>query len=111
VHEAPVRVEVERSGGFAGIVTRRSADTADLPPEAAAELRGLVAGVDLSGLEQRLAATTDAPGPPAGGADRFQYDVTVDDGQQVHRFSVQDGSVPPELQPLLGAAMRLGRPA
>ena len=32
VQDVPVRVEVERSGGFAGIVTRRRADTADLPP-------------------------------------------------------------------------------
>jgi hypothetical protein len=108
VQDARIRVEVERSGGFAGIVTRRSADTADLPPDAAAELRGLVAGLDLAGLEQRPAGATGASAPPAGGADRFQYDVTVDDGQHVHRFTVQDGSVPPELQPLLGAVLRLG---
>ena len=108
MQDVPIRVEVERSGGFAGIVTRRRADTADLPPEQAGQLRALVAGVDLAALEQRLAA---APPAPAGGADRFQYDVTVHDGEHVHRFSVQDGSVPLELQPLLSGAMRLGSPA
>jgi hypothetical protein len=107
VQDVPIRVEVERSGGFAGIVTRRRADSTDLPPDQAGELRELVGGVDLAALEQRLAA---APPAPAGGADRFQYDVTVHEGEEVHRFSVQDGSVPPELQPLLDGALRLGRP-
>ncbi len=110
MQDVPISVEVERSGGFAGIVTRRRADTAELAPHDAAELRALVAGADLAGLEQSLAASAPGATPATGGADRFQYDLTVDDGEHVHRFSVQDGSVPAQLQPLLSAAMRLGRP-
>jgi len=98
VEDAPVRVEVERSGGFAGMVTRRVLDAADLAPEEAGELRRLVADADVAGLTQRLA---EAPPAAGRGADRFQYDVTVHQGEQVHHVTVRDGSVPAELQPLL----------
>jgi hypothetical protein len=103
VEDVPVRVEVERSGGFAGMVTRRTLDTADLPPDEAGELRRLVAAADVAGLAQRLA---DAPAPARGGADRFQYDVTVHHGEQVDHVTVRDGSVPPELAPLLARVTR-----
>jgi hypothetical protein len=102
VEDVRVRVEVERSGGFAGMVTRRSLDTAELPADEAGELRRLVAAADVAGLAQRLA---DAPAPPRG-ADRFQYDVTVHHGEQVDRVTVRDGSVPPELAPLLARVTR-----
>ena len=68
MQDVPISVEVERSGGFAGIVTRRRADTAELAPHDAAELRALVAGADLAGLEQSLAASAPGatPRPPVG---------------------------------------------
>jgi hypothetical protein len=103
VPDVPVRVEVERSGGFAGLVTHSEADTANLPPPDADELRRLVADVDLAGLTGR----TSAGGPrTARGADRFQYDVTVQAGSQTYQFTVYDGAIPPELQPLLSYVTR-----
>ena len=110
MQDVPVRVEVERSGGFAGIVTRRRADTADLPRR---RRRSCARSSPASTWRGSSRAWPGRAGTSclARGADRFQYDVTVDDGERVHRFSVQDGSVPSELQPLLDAAMRLGNPA
>ena len=64
-----VRVEVTRSGGFAGISRTRAVDTADLDEERADTLRTLV--------EESRLETRTAGGPVAGGADRFQYDVTI----------------------------------
>ena len=101
--DVPVRVEVHRSGGFAGIDQVTQADSDALPAEDAQELRRLVAEADLATLVPRL--STVAPGRPDG----FQYDVTVDQGGQTYRFTVYDGSVPPEVKPLLALVARAGR--
>ena len=65
-----VRVEVTRSGGFAGVSRTRTVDTADLDEERADTLRTLVE-------EFHLETRPAGGGPAAGGADRFQYDVTI----------------------------------
>lgn len=104
--DVPVRVTVHRSGGFTGIDLEREADTASMPAGDAAELRRLVAEADLAELVPRLSAATS---PPPGRADRFQYDVTVEEGDQAYRFTVHDGAVPPEVKPLLALVTRAGR--
>jgi hypothetical protein len=67
-----VRVELERSGGYAGRTVRWSLDTDTLPREEAAALADLAA---------------QAPswaGPPSPGADRFAYRLRVlGDGEPV----------------------------
>jgi hypothetical protein len=98
---APVRVEVRRSGGFAGRVTEHAADTTALDPPAADELR-------------RLVAELEAADPPrtarSRGADRFQYDVTVQQGTGRRRYTADDGALTPELRALVEFAQRTGRP-
>lgn len=103
--EIPVKVEVSRSGGFAGITLRSEVDAATLSPAEAEELRGLIAQANLDELVARLHAAPAAPTGP----DRFQYDVTVCIGQNTYQFAVQEGAVPPEVQPLLALVMRRGR--
>ncbi|WP_206691145.1 protealysin inhibitor emfourin [Quadrisphaera sp. INWT6] len=88
-----MRVRVERSGGFAGVVVHGEADTADLDDEQAAQLLDLAGRVD-------LAALTAAPGP--GRADRFRYDVEVDG----HRVQVGETAVPAELRSLIDHVLR-----
>jgi hypothetical protein len=96
--ETGTRVEVVRSGGFAGIRVHAVVDTATLPAEEAEDVARLVQGLDLAAL----AARTRAEEPAGGrGADRFQYDVDVEHDGQHHRFSVRDGAVPSEVAPLL----------
>lgn len=97
-----MRIEFERSGGVAGLVQRCSVDTATLPPQQARELERLVAAADLPGLVAR-------PAPPGRGADRFQYDLTIVHGGESHRLRVRDGSVPPQLRPLLDRLLALAR--
>jgi len=103
--EVPVRARVHRSGGFAGIDVESEADTATLPAGEAEELRRLVAAADLAELVPRLSAAGSAPVRP----DRFQYDVTVHEGEQTYQFTVHDGAVPPDLKPLLAFVPRAGR--
>ncbi len=89
---APLKVEVRRSGGFAGRVTEHTADAEALDQPAAEELRRLVAALEVAD-------------PPADarsrGADRFQYDVTVQQGAGRRRFSADDGALAPELRALV----------
>lgn len=60
-----MRVEVERTGGFAGRVVRWSVDVADLPPPAGEEVVALLASARSWG---------DGADPePGTGADRFRW--------------------------------------
>ncbi|MEV6014905.1 MULTISPECIES: protealysin inhibitor emfourin [unclassified Streptomyces] len=66
-----MRIEVRRTGGFAGIERRAEVDTSARPD--APEWRALA--------ERALAAGHGTP--PAGVPDGFQYEITVD-GRTVH---------------------------
>jgi hypothetical protein len=66
-----MRIQVTRTGGFAGIERRAEVDTSARPD--AQEWQALA--------EQTLAAGRDTP--PAGVPDGFQYEITVD-GRKVY---------------------------
>ncbi|MEW1611418.1 MULTISPECIES: protealysin inhibitor emfourin [unclassified Streptomyces] len=63
-----MRIQVTRTGGFAGISRQHEVDTEER--EDAAEWESLV--------EELLASTPDAP-PPSGVPDGFRYAITVGD--------------------------------
>ncbi|MFC9246395.1 protealysin inhibitor emfourin [Streptomyces sp. NPDC057136] len=62
-----MRIQVSRTGGFAGIARHREVDTAALPD--AAEWEALA----------ESALTTGRSKPPAGVPDGFRYRITVGD--------------------------------
>jgi hypothetical protein len=88
-------VQVQRSGGFAGIPVTTGVESERLSPEASSQFSQLV--------EQAKAL----PSPPAGARsrggrpDRFQYDVTIEDGGTRRTFTVHEGDAPPALQQLI----------
>ena len=96
--EVPIRIELERSGGVAGISVHAAVDTTALPPEQGRELAELVGRVDFATLAEEAGSTRSAP---SRGADRFHYDLTVQRGDQRYRVSLPESAVPAELQPLL----------
>jgi hypothetical protein len=106
VPQPGVRVEVVRSGGFAGLRVSAVVDTATLPEREAQDLVRMVERIDLPALAAR---PPDAR--PAGrrGADRFQYDVDVERDGRHHRFVVRDGAVPAEVAPLLSSVLAHAR--
>ena len=67
-----MKIGLVRSGGLAGLTTTCEVDTAKLSAGEARELEQLVAKLEASGV-------TDSPGP--GKPDRFQYEVTVENGK------------------------------
>jgi hypothetical protein len=76
-----VRIEVERSGGFAGIRSSRSVDTNRLTAPEAAEWQRLVDAADLAALEGP--ARNPAP-------DRFRYVISIDDGDRRRRATLDE---------------------
>jgi hypothetical protein len=89
-----IRIELERSGGFAGITRRASVDTSALPADQANRIAELVRRVDFTALAAK------AGGPPRA-PDRFQYDLDIHHGGQHHRLTFGERAVTPELRPLL----------
>ncbi len=94
VGEERIRIDLVRSGGFAGISRRASVDTDKLPPPEASRVAELVKGVDFDALG------TLATGPPRR-PDRFQYDLDVRQGGRHHHLTLGERDAPPELRALI----------
>ena len=89
------RVTLRRTGGlFAGNVLQATVAEEELSAAQAAELAALLAPVDVAALAARS--------PIAGtGADRYQYDVAVEQGGETRRIIAPDGAMPAQLAPLV----------
>ena len=97
------RIDLARSGGLAGLTMAVSVDTDSLAPEMAGVLDAALRDADLAELAAR-------PHPPARGADRFQYDITVERDGQRHSISFPETDVPPELQPVIDILVPMTSP-
>jgi hypothetical protein len=98
--EERIRIEFERSGGFGGLVTRRTVDTATLPPDAAVALRALLEAADIDAVR------------PGGGLpvpDAYQYRLVVQRGAGRSELTISDPEVPATLRPLLRYLATAGR--
>ena len=79
-----MKIIVERSGGFAGIIRRGEKELSALSPEQQTALHKLL----------------DAGAPPAStqmGADRFTYKIEVQDGHGTRSFIVPEALMPASL--------------
>lgn len=80
-------VTVVRSGGVAGVTRRRSVEAGSLTPAQRKALEALAAA---------------APAPPARGADRFSFAVTLAyDGGRTQELTVPEDAVPAALADIL----------
>jgi hypothetical protein len=103
VADEPVRVHLVRSGGFAGITVQARVDSATLPAEEAKELAALLDRLDLADLSERASY-------PTRGADRFNYDLTIQRGESRYHVALPENAVPPDLRPLLTWLLRHATP-
>jgi hypothetical protein len=99
-----VRLELRRSGGFAGIARSASVDTADLPAEEADELAGLL---ERSGV---LRAGRDAgrPARSPGAPDRFRYRLVVERREERVEVGFGEEAMGPELRALVERLLAAG---
>jgi hypothetical protein len=86
-----VRVVVERSGGFAGVVRRGEADGSQLDDATAQRLRDLVTAATGAG---------GAGSGPGSRRDGFCYQVTLED-DDVTQVQLREGSMPAGARQLL----------
>ena len=99
-----MRIDFERTGGFAGMRLAAKLDTDTLPADQAGTLQGLIAEAKFFDLPAQI------PAPPQV-ADQFHYRVTIEATGQRHTVDVGEAAASPALQALLQQLTLLARSA
>ena len=97
-----MRIEIERTGGFAGLTRTAAVDTAFLPPEKAALVHDAIAAARFFELPALLEG--DAPG-----ADRLHYQITVIGPERRHTVQVGESALRGPLRPLVDVVWAIAR--
>ncbi len=97
-----MRIDFECTGGLANLQLSYRADTADLPPELAADLFKLVESSRVFELREDELAPKSA-GPP----DVFSYRLSLQEGARKKSLSCNDVTAPASLHPLLALLRKL----
>jgi hypothetical protein len=92
-----MEITVRRTGGFAGLTRTARVQTNALDPSDADQLHALVREADLPKV------ASEKP----SGADRFQYEIHVDDGGSKQRAVVQEGAMPEPVRKLVDRVQEL----
>lgn len=90
---APLKIQFERSGGFAGMRIRFSLEEKDLSAE---ERERLLEMLQQAGVFNQPRLQTSP-----SGVDRFTYRLTIANGGEVHTIEVDEGNMPQEMRPLV----------
>jgi hypothetical protein len=96
-----MQIQFVRSGGFAGLRLATTIDMDDLPEAEAHELLEALDSAHFFSLPEQFM--------DAGAPDRFQYEITVDDGDRQHTVQAGDASLPDHLEPLVRVLERYAR--
>ena len=96
-----MKIQFERSGGFAGVNVKGTIDSDSLPAQEASALRALIDAAGFFDLPRKSAA--------APGADQFQYIVGIEDGARKHTIETSEGSASEALRTLLARLTTLAR--
>jgi hypothetical protein len=99
-----MRIDYERTGGFAGMHLAVEIDTAALPADQARALHDSIEAAHFFDLPARI------PAVPAV-ADQFQYHVAMEAEGKRHAVDVGEASASPALQELLQQLTMLAREA
>ena len=90
-----MRIEFERSGGFAAPMQMRTTiDAASLAPEERTDLERMIKEARFFALPPRMLATQP-------GGDRFQYTVTVETADGRHTVEIDEAAASPAVRQLL----------
>lgn len=88
-----MRIRYERSGGLANIGVKYDVDSAKLSEDKAEQLKRLIEAA--RPFDQPAASPA-----PAGAADQYQYELTVEDGGRTHTIRTNDTAASAELMNL-----------
>lgn len=98
-----LRVELERTGGFAGMRMAATIDSESLSREEAGRLRELVEAAGFFNLPEKI------DNPDAAGADRFLYTVAVETEGLRHTVHTSEAAAPPALRLLIQWLTKVAR--
>lgn len=99
-----MRIDFERTGGFAGMRLAAAIDTETFPADQSAALQKLIDEAHFFDLPAKI------PTPP-NVADQFNYRVTIKSASKRYTVEVGETSASPELQALLQELTLLARSA
>lgn len=97
-----MRIRFERSGGFTGIRLDKTVESETLDTEQAIALQHEIDASGFFDLPEKIIS-------PGGGADRFQYRITVESGGRRHTVEVGEAAMPEQLWPLVQHLTTLAR--
>jgi hypothetical protein len=97
-----MRIEFERTGGFAGMKLSTSVELDELSPHDQEMLESAVESANFSQLPRRMISA-------APGADRFQYHLVVEQEGERHEVDVGEAVIPDTLRPLIDHLSTLAR--
>lgn len=96
-----MQVSFERTGGFAGLRLSIAVDSQSLEQEELEQLQDEVIRADFFHLPDMI----DEP----ASADRFEYRISVEWGEQRHSITVAETAMPDDLRPLVNRLERMLR--
>ena len=99
-----MRIDYERTGGFAGMRLAAQIDTAALPADQARALQDSIEAAHFFDLPARIPAAPEV-------ADQFHYHVAMEAEGKQHTVDVGEASASPALQELLQQLTVLARSA
>lgn len=94
-------VHFVRSGGFAGFRLECKFDSSSLTDEEVQALRNEVDKANFFAQPEQITGVE--------GADRFQYEITVQRGDQSHTIVAEESALPEDFQPLIQHLEQLAR--
>lgn len=100
-----MKVQLSRTGGIAGITMSAAVEAAELPAEHQ-QIVGELIRDEIASVEDQKTAH-----PANLGADRFTYQLDVDDGHRTRNFNWVDPQIPDQVRPLLDTLMKRAHPS
>ena len=98
-----MRIDYERSGGFANIQLRCHVNTESMPQDQVEELLEIVESSKVFEIQQSEVTPVAGGGPP----DVFSYRLSLSEGDRQKTLSFNDVTAPTSLRPLLGILQRM----
>ncbi|RPJ43446.1 MAG: hypothetical protein EHM21_11530 [Chloroflexi bacterium] len=99
-----MRIHFSRTGGFTGMRLAITIDSDALPEDEVQMLQSELDNAHFFELPIHLSQE-------GSGADRFQYEITVEDGSKKHTITAGETALPGHVQPLVQHLERLARTA
>ncbi len=96
-----MRIQFVRSGGFAGMRLAGTIDTSTLSRDEAQALQTELDNAHFFELPAQLSEGSSTGGTGSPERDRYQYEITVEDGGKTHTVVAGESAIPGNLRPLV----------